>query len=165
MPAYAIVKPTVNGDDNLWGTKLNDALDVLVGAANDNAAAAASKLPIAGGAMSGRLDALTATQAHVHLASASPATLDLATALSFDVTITGATTFAFANVPAVNNTLLGVILRIVNGGSAALTWPGSVKWPSGSAPALTAAGTDMLVFTSDDKGVTWRGVLAAKDVK
>lgn len=163
---YAITKPTVNSDDNQWGQKLNDALDVLVGAANDNAAAAAAKLPLAGGALTGRLDAETATQAHVHLASVSPAVLDVAAALSFDVTINAATTFSFANadtLPA--NALVGVILRVVNGGSAALTWPGSVKWPSGSAPALTAAGTDLLVFTSDDKGVTWRGVLAAKDVR
>jgi hypothetical protein len=164
MPT-TIDKPVVNGDDGAWGDKLNTALDAIVTGVNANETAAAAKLPSAGGAMSGRLDAKTATQAHVHLASVATITFDLSAALSFDNTVTGATTFAFSNVPATTNALLGVIVRLVNGGSAALTFPGSVKWPGGTAPALTVAGTDILVFLSDDAGVTWRGVLAAKDVK
>jgi hypothetical protein len=161
----SIDKPVVNGDDGAWGDKLNTALDVVVAAINVNETAAAAKLPLAGGALTGRVDAKTATQAHTHLASGASITFDLSSALSFDNTVTGATTFAFSNVPATTNALLGVIVRLVNGGSAAMTFPGSVKWPGGTAPALTAAGTDMLVFLSDDAGVTWRGVLAAKDVK
>lgn len=163
--SLTITKPAVGGDNGSWGSKLNAALDAIVAAVNANTTSDAAKLPLAGGALSGRVDAHTATQAHAHLSSASPATLDLSAALSFDITVTGATTFAFSNVPAVAGSLLGVILRVVNGGSAALTWPGSVKWPAGAAPALTAAGTDILVFLSDDGGTTWRGVLSAKDVR
>lgn len=161
-----IVEPVVNGDDNAWGTKLNTALDAIVAQINANTTSDAGKLPITGGALSGRLDAHSATLVHAALASASPITMDVAAANSFAATISGATTLAFANAAGLPvATLTGIVLRLINGGSAALTWPASVKWPGGSQPALTVAGTDLLVFTSDDQGTTWRGVLAAKDVR
>lgn len=79
-------------------------------------------------------------------------------------TITGAVTFTFTN-PATSGTASGFILELTNGGAAAITWPGSVKWPSGTAPTLTAAGVDMLLFTTRDGGTTWRGTMTAKDSK
>jgi len=51
------------------------------------------------------------------------------------------------------------VLKIVNGGLATLTWAsesGSIFWPGGTAPDLTASGTDIVSFYFD--GTNWYGV-------
>jgi hypothetical protein len=77
--------------------------------------------------------------------------------------VSGATTFTFTNPPA--SEAFGFILELVNGGSFALTWPASVKWPGGSPPAFTASGTDLCVFLTRDGGATWFGNIAMTDVQ
>lgn len=50
-------------------------------------------------------------------------------------------------------------LKLVNGGLATLTWAsesGSIYWPSGTEPALTSSGTDIVSFYFD--GTDWYGV-------
>lgn len=79
----------------------------------------------------------------------------------FTATITGATTFSFTNASAYDE----IVLHLTNPGSAAITWPASVDWPGGTAPSLTAAGVDVLVFVTHNGGTIWRGALAMKDVK
>lgn len=54
----------------------------------------------------------------------------------------------------------GFVLELTNGGTYTMNWPLSVKWPGGAAPELTAIGVDVLVFVTNDNGVTWRGVLS-----
>ena len=44
-----------------------------------------------------------------------------------------------------------------NGGSQTVNWPASVDWAGGSAPTLTAAGVDVLAFTTVDEGTTRYG--------
>jgi len=78
-------------------------------------------------------------------------------------TIMGATIFSFTGAPNANATSL--ILRLTNGGSATISWPSTVKWPGGFPPNLTASGTDVLLFLSDDGGATWRGMVGMKDVR
>lgn len=163
--SFSVIKPTVNGSNGSWGSILNTAIDDIVAQINTNISDIAARLTTAGGILTGRLDLKTVTQAHVSVASSGNPVFDLSAADSFDITITGAASPTFTNAPAVANALAGFILRITNGGSAAITWPASVKWPGGSPPALTAAGTDLLVFLSDNQGVTWRGALAASDIK
>jgi hypothetical protein len=75
--------------------------------------------------------------------------------------VTGNTTFQFTNPPAAG--AFGFIVELINGGSATITWPAAVKWPSGVAPVLTPSGTDVLVFITRDGGATWRGVLTMSD--
>lgn len=79
-------------------------------------------------------------------------------------TVTGAVTWTFAGAAAAG-TITAVTMELTNGGSAAQTWPASVKWDGGVAPTLTAAGLDILEFYTRDGGTTWRGFLAAKDSK
>ena len=79
-------------------------------------------------------------------------------------TVAGTTTWTFSN-PIAGSAVTGFILELTNGGSAALTWPASVKWPGGTAPTLTAAGIDVLTFFTDDGGTTYRGVLSMLDSK
>lgn len=72
-------------------------------------------------------------------------------------TIGGALTFTFSGAPTG-----GCIWHLVltNGGSAAITWPGSVSWTGGTAPTLRTSGVDILRFHSADGGTSWVGELA-----
>lgn len=79
-------------------------------------------------------------------------------------TVAGAQTWTFSNPPAAG-TVSARFLELTNGGTGAQTWPTSVKWEGGVAPTLTAAGLDILAFYTRDGGVTYRGVLWAKDSK
>ena len=72
-------------------------------------------------------------------------------------TISGAQTLTFSNSPA-SGSAGSFTLLLTNGGSATVTWPTSVDWPVGTAPTLTAAGLDILVFTTIDGGTTWYGI-------
>ena len=86
-------------------------------------------------------------------------TIDLTLGNSVTATTTGATTWTFSN-PTASDELCSFSLKLVNGGSAAQTWPASVDWPSATAPTLTASGTDVLVFITCDGGTTWYGFVA-----
>lgn len=73
---------------------------------------------------------------------------------------TGTNTFTFSNPTATGNNC-GFALYLTNGGSQTVNWPGSVDWPSGTAPTLTASGIDILVFNTIDGGTTWYGNLVS----
>lgn len=66
---------------------------------------------------------------------------------------TSANTFTFSNFPA-SGTAGGFVLILTNGGSQTVAWPSSVDWPAATAPTLTAAGIDIIVFQSNDAGTT-----------
>lgn len=91
-------------------------------------------------------------------------TIDLSLGNYVTATTTGVTTWTFTATVASPNAI-GFVLELTNGGSAAQTWPTTAKWPSGTAPTLTAAGVDVLTFISDDGGGTWRGVASMLDSK
>ena len=86
---------------------------------------------------------------------------DYSTGYIFSATISGATTISLTNVPATGTAML--MLRLTNGGSAAVTWPSGIKWPGGTAPTLTASGLDEVVLMRTNAGV-WSGAVR-KDVK
>ena len=71
-------------------------------------------------------------------------------------TISSAATLTFSNPPATGSAG-SFTLILTNGGSATVTWPTSIDWPAATAPALTAAGVDVLFFTTIDAGTTWYG--------
>jgi hypothetical protein len=72
---------------------------------------------------------------------------------------TSANTFTFSN-PTASDEGCGFTLVLTNGGSQTVNWPASVDWPDATAPTLTAAGVDKLVFETSDGGTTWLGNLA-----
>lgn len=82
-------------------------------------------------------------------------TIDLSAGLSVSATIGGETTLAFTNVP--TGGAVVAVLRLTNGGSAVVTWPTTIAWADSTAPALTAAGTDMIVLMTIDGGASWMG--------
>lgn len=138
---FQFVKPQVGASTNTWGGKLNGDADSI--------------------------DSLLAMPQNLW-AVATAGALNLVNGFYQQQTVAGATVFSFTNVPA--NPASGktiatrVVLKVINGGSAAVTWPGSVTWLSGGTPLLKAAGTDLLELVTFDNGTTWLGVhLGAND--
>lgn len=78
-------------------------------------------------------------------------------------TVTGVVTIDFSN-PAASGQASSMSLILTNGGSSAVTWDASIQWAGGTAPTLTAAGVDLLVFTTIDNGTTYYGAAAALDL-
>lgn len=72
--------------------------------------------------------------------------------------------FTFSNPPA-SGSAGSFVLELTNGGSGTVTWPASIDWEGGTAPTLTAAGTDILVFYTRDGGTTWHGIVSSLDSK
>ena len=90
-----------------------------------------------------------------NIVAVSGTAVDCATGSYFTKTITGATTFTFANVP--SGVAYAFTFEVTLNGSNAITWPGSVKWPADTAPAITDGKTQVFVFLTDDGGTRWRG--------
>jgi|GEM_PF-4916164 len=89
--------------------------------------------------------------------------IDLTAGNYVTATSVGATTWSFTNPPPAGFAA-GFVLELTNGGAYVQTWPETVKWDGGVAPELTASGTDVLVFVTDDEGTTWRGTRAMENV-
>jgi hypothetical protein len=90
--------------------------------------------------------------------------IDLSLGNCFSKTISATTTLTISNTPAANTAVV-IILDLTNGGAFTLTWWSGVKWIGATVPTLTAAGRDMLGFITHDGGVTWSGIVLAKDIK
>ena len=87
-------------------------------------------------------------------------TLDARDFEAFVRTVTAARTFTFVDEPTRVTTF---VLELINGGAATVTWPAGTKWAGGTAPALTASGTDLLGFYN--RGAGWHGIMLSKDSK
>ena len=122
-------------------------------------AATTDVLAKTGGIMTGAITALRETKVAMGAND-----INLATGNLFTKTISGATTLTVSNWLATGNAN-SFILELTNGGSAVITWFSGIKWASGTAPTLTAAGVDILGFYSHDGGTTVRGIVLAKDSK
>lgn len=161
---YGWTKPEVGASTGTWGTKVDatyEDIDTDLKAVSDAAVAAqataTAALPKAGGVMTGRVDLFTSQSALTALGNIQTTqALSLALSNAFSATVIGAVTLSFTNVPS-GTFVQGLLLKIINGGAFAVTWPGSVLWPSGTAPSLTASGTDVVALVSFDAGTTWYG--------
>ena len=105
-------------------------------------------------------------EGYTALTGATPS-VSLSAGGSFSLTLSGNTTFTFADSPATGSA--GFSLKVTQdaGGSGfTVTWPASVKWPGGTAPDLTATAdkSDVFVFTTDDGGASFVGLVAGKDI-
>lgn len=88
-------------------------------------------------------------------------TIDLANGSVQILTLTGNCTFTFPAVTAGRSFIL--ILKQDGTGSRTVTWPGTVKWPAGTAPTITstASKSDKYIFTAD--GTNWIGSNAGQN--
>ena len=81
--------------------------------------------------------------------------LDLNTSNYFTKTISGNSTFTFAN-PAASGQVTAFTLELTHS-SGTVTWPSSVKWNADTAPTLTTGKTHLFMFVTDDGGTRYRG--------
>lgn len=79
----------------------------------------------------------------------------------FTKTAAGALSWTFSNVPA---GFYACVLELTNGGTGTQTFPTGSKWASGTAPALSASGKDILTAYTPDGGTTWHWAVRAKGV-
>jgi len=179
VPASGKWTATNIANDTITNTQI--ANDTITNAQiNASAAIDASKttaLPLAGGTMTGEINAADQLVTRPEMKDYAEAvnaiggtgggTQDIDLTLGNVVTATvdtSANTFTFSNPPATGK-CGSFTLILTNGGSQTVNWPGSVDWAGGTAPTLTTAGVDVLTFTSVDAGTRWYGFLAGADMK
>ena len=100
------------------------------------------------------------------LTGATPS-ISLSSGGAFSLTLSGNTTISFADAPATGASGFSLAITQDAGGSGfTVTWPASVKWPTGTAPVLTATAdkTDAFIFTTSDGGTSFVGLVAGKDI-
>jgi hypothetical protein len=92
-------------------------------------------------------------------ASGSAYTINAANGNLFFITLTAACTFTLSGATNGSSCSLTIALTQDGTGSRTVTWPGSVKWPSGTAPTLTTTAnrTDFISLLSVNGGTTWYG--------
>jgi len=98
--------------------------------------------------------------------SSNATTVDCHTGNAFSHVLTENTTFTFSNPPA-SGTAFSFSIEIIQDASASgytVTWPGSVDWPSATAPTLTATANakDIFVFYTRDGGTNFYGFTAGQ---
>lgn len=131
-----IVDPTVGGDNNAWGTKLNTALTALSAGVEDVNTVA------------------TASTAQTLLPTINDLTL---TSSSCALTLPTATA---------GTSLLLILRQDATGGRVVTYTGTAPKWPSGIQPTLTgtASSVDLFTFVCVASG-TWMGVAAGYDLR
>jgi hypothetical protein len=87
-------------------------------------------------------------------------TLDFDTGNVFSHAYSANVTFVFSNPPA-NGISFGFTLKITPSGTRTVTWPASVDWAGGSAPAAPGdSEINVYSFYTVDGGTTYYGFLA-----
>lgn len=95
-----------------------------------------------------------------------PISIDMSTASTFAMTITGTTTFTLLNAPT-GGYDMAQYFKITNGGAHTINWPAGTKKSGGFATSLglSTAGTDLLVLWYDFEAGCWVVGLAYQDYK
>lgn len=94
--------------------------------------------------------------------SISGTTLDLATGTVFSHAPASSPTYVFSN-PPTSGTAYGFTLKVTPSATVTITWPTSVDWPAGTAPAAPASGsTSVFVFYTQNGGFTYYGFVAGE---
>jgi hypothetical protein len=76
------------------------------------------------------------------------------------------TSLTFSNIPA-SGSAFGITLILAMTGTAyTITWPASVKWPSGTAPTLTSTNlkSDIIILTTVDGGTVWFSMIGGQNL-
>ena len=89
-----------------------------------------------------------------NISTVSGTTIDCSQGNYFIKTITGATTFAFSNVP--TGCVYIMTVEVTCNGSNSIAWPAAVKFPADTAPTLTDGKTQLFTLITDDGGTRWR---------
>lgn len=115
------------------------------------------------------IEAQVSFREHHDQISGTTANLNLESANSFDITLSGNTTFNFNNPPAANisQTFTVFITQATPANSYTISWPAAVKWAGGTVPTQSTgnANVDIYSFTVYDGGTNYFGSQAGADFK
>ena len=103
---------------------------------------------------------VTYQETYIAKSAASTVTCDLATGTHFSVTVGANTTFAFSNPPSSGTSYSFLLIITQHSTAVTLTWPSTVDWAGGAAPAV--AGNNEVQaygFVTRDGGTTYYGFL------
>ena len=133
-------------------------------------------LPKAGGTMSGAVNFADQellrpilrdyVEPRTNLAPAASVTCDMTNGNVFAITPDQNTTFVFASPGPANNSTAFTLVWTQDSSDRTITWPASVDWAGGSAPAVTSGSgkRDVYTFFSLDQGTIWYGFQAGADM-
>ena len=100
--------------------------------------------------------------------SANTLNIDLWTGSVFNVALTSSvTTFNIVNTTVTSGNVSNFVLIFTANGSAfTVAWPGSVRWPGGTAPTLTSTNgkRDVMTFFSVDNGTSWNSFISGQNL-
>ena len=76
------------------------------------------------------------------------------------------TSLTFSNMPASGSAFGLTLILSMTGTAYTVTWPASVKWPSGTAPTLTSTNlkSDIIVLTTVDGGTVWFAMIGGQNL-
>ena len=100
------------------------------------------------------------------LSAAASVTCDISTGNVFTLTPDQNTTFVFSNPSPTGKSCAFTLIWTQDGSDRTITWPASVDWAGGSAPAVTSgsAKIDVYTFFTLDAGTIWYGFQAGADM-
>jgi len=97
----------------------------------------------------------------VTLGTITSSDIDLSTGNYFSDTLAANTTYTISNAGDVQS----FQLEVTGASTYTITWPSSIEWAGGVAPAAPASGeTDLFTITTDDGGTTYTGVKTADNL-
>ena len=99
--------------------------------------------------------------------SAGVLALNCASGNVFAVSLNAAiTSITFSNIPTSGNAFGLTLAFTADGTARTISWPASVKWPSGTAPTLTStsAKVDIFVLTTWNAGTTWYAMIGGQNL-
>ena len=75
------------------------------------------------------------------------------------------TSLTFSNIPASGSAFGLTLILAMTGTAYTITWPASVKWPSGTAPTLTSTNlkSDIIILTTVDGGTVWFAMIGGQN--
>jgi hypothetical protein len=162
----AYVDPTTNynwnlpdegGDSGAWGGLLNEifgnettGIDAKLKAVSDVADGAVQK----DGTDSTMTGVLTTLIVREKVEAIAASEIDWNEGNYFTKTISGNTTFTFANLPATLGDAQFITVRVINSGLYSVSWPATVNWHNGTTPTQTASGTDVYVLVCEGDPTT-----------
>lgn len=106
------------------------------------------------------------TELRQAVTSTSTTTLDCSLYNQFVITLAASiTTLTLSNIPASGNVYTATLWIIQGAGPYTITWPGAIKWPSGTAPTLSTTNgkIDVVTLATYDGGTTWIAFLAGQN--